>query len=112
MSFADVACTRTPTVVVEMAPPTRPNPNFDYTPARTPNWTRDLFFRAFGMDETQWTTLNLAIHQLMETNFSKEQKCSSAADKAKVWGALKAVERGYQTNTSLVVRRISSRRPS
>ena len=47
------------------------------------------------MDETQWTTLNLAIHQLMETNFSKEQKCSSAADKAKVWGALKAVEREY-----------------
>jgi hypothetical protein len=67
-----------------MAPPRRPSPNFDYTPARTPNWTRDLFFRAFGMDEIQWTTFNLAIRQLMETNFSKEQKCSSAADKAKV----------------------------
>ena len=95
MSLADVAWTRIPTVVIEMASPRRPNPNFNYTPARTPNWTRDLFSRAFGMNETQWTTLNLAIHQLMETNFSKEQKCSSAADKAKVWGALKAVEREY-----------------
>jgi hypothetical protein len=92
MSLADVAWTRIPTALIEMASPRRPNPNFDYTPARTPNWTRDLFSRAFGMNETQWTTLNLAIHQLMETNFSKEQKCSSAADKAKVWGALKAVD--------------------
>jgi hypothetical protein len=31
----------------------------------------------------------------MEINFLKEQKYSSAADKAKVWGALKAVERKY-----------------
>src|SRR5947207_14947742 len=31
----------------------------------------------------------------METNLLKKQQCSSAADKAKVWGALKAVEREY-----------------
>jgi hypothetical protein len=31
----------------------------------------------------------------MKTNFLKEQKCSSAADKAKIWKVLKAVEREY-----------------